>query len=134
MASAGTLGGLGLAVSRYSLHPREDAALIRFLLQEQIESMEKGAIPNVSTEAVVYDVEPMADSGNSSENPSPLRATVVSRPSSIAAGSYEQVTRAYFGAVHSVLTGQRRAPEAAAELQKDLVNITGFRTGPPAKN
>jgi len=32
-----------------------------------------------------------------------------------------------------VLTGERRAPEAAAELQKDLVNITGFRTGPPQR-
>ncbi len=132
-ARAGTLGGLGLAVSKYSRHPREDAALIQFLLREQIESMEKGAVPNVSTEVVVYDVEPMVNSRNSSENSSPLRATVVSRPSSIAAGSYEQVTRAYFGAVHSVLTGERRAPEAAAELQKYLVKITGFRTGSSEK-
>ena len=134
MARAGTLGGLGLAVSKYSHHPREDAALIRFLLREQIESMEKGAVPNVSSEVVVYDVAPIDSSRNSSENSVPLRAIVVSRPSSIARGAYEQVTRAYFGAVHSVLTGERRAPEAAAELQKDLVNITGFRTGPPAKN
>jgi len=80
----------------------------------------------VSSEVVVYDVAPIDSSRNSSENSVPLRAIVVSRPSSIARGSYEQVTRAYFGAVHSVLTGERRAPEAAAELQKDLVNITGF--------
>src|SRR5258707_4868617 len=46
MASAGTLGGLGLAGSRYSLHPREDAALIRFLLRGQIGSMEKGPVSN----------------------------------------------------------------------------------------
>jgi trehalose/maltose transport system substrate-binding protein len=133
-ARAGTLGGLGLAVSKYSHHPREDAALIRFLLREQIESMEKGVVPNVSAEVVVYDVAPMVNSHNGPEHSGPQRAIVVSRPSSLAAGSYEQVTRAYFGAVHSVLTGDRRAPEAAAELQKDLVNITGFRTGPPAKN
>jgi trehalose/maltose transport system substrate-binding protein len=133
-ASAGTLGGLGLAVSRYSLHPREDAALIRFLLREQIESIEKGTVPNVSTEVVVYDVAPMVNSHNSSENSGPSKAIVVSRPSSVAAGSYEQVTRAYFGTVHSVLTGERRAPEAAAELEKSLVKITGFRAGPTAKN
>ena len=133
-ASAGTLGGLGLAVSKHSLHPREDAALIRFLLREQIESIEKGAVPNLSTQVVVYDVAPIVDSHDNPEKSGPLKAIVISRPSSVAASSYEQVTRAYFGAVHSVLTGQRHAPESAAELEKDLVKITGFRTGPPAKN
>jgi trehalose/maltose transport system substrate-binding protein len=115
-----------LAVSSNSRHPREDAALIRFLLREQIESIEKGTVPNVSTEVVVYDATPMVNSQ--------LKAIVVSRPSSVAARSYEQVTKAYFGAVHSVLTGERRAPEVAAELEKSLVKITGFHVGPPAKN
>ncbi len=133
-ASAGTLGGLGLAVSRYSLHPREDAALIRFLLREQIESIGKGTVPNLSTQLVFYDVAPIVDSHINSEKSGPLKAIVISRPSNVAARSYEQVTRAYFGAVHSVLTGQRHAPEGAAELEKYLVKITGFRTGPPAKN
>jgi trehalose/maltose transport system substrate-binding protein len=130
-ASAGTLG---LAVSRYSLHPQEDAALIRFLLREQIESIENGTVPNLSTQVVVYDVAPIADSHNNSEKSSPLKPIVISRPSTVAARSYEQVTRAYFTAVHSVLTGQRRAPEVAAELEEYLVKVTGFRTGPPAKN
>jgi trehalose/maltose transport system substrate-binding protein len=133
-ASAGTLGGLGLAISRYSLHPRENAALIRFLLREQIDSVEKGTVPNLSTQVVVYDVAPIVDSRNNSEKSGPLKAIVITRPSNVAARSYEQVTRAYFGAVHSVLTGQRHAPESAAELEKYLVKITGFRTGPPAKN
>jgi len=101
-ASAGTLGGLGLAISKYSLHPREDAALIRFLIREQTESIEKGTVPNLSTQVVVYDVAPIVDSHNNSEKSGPLKAIVISRPSSVAARSYEQVTRAYFGAVHSV--------------------------------
>jgi len=33
--------------------------------------------------------------------------------------------------VHSVLTGQKEAPEAAAELEKQLIEITGFSAGPP---
>jgi len=136
MTSAGTLGGLGLAVSGYSLHPRDDAALIRFLLREQIESMETRTVPNpfVSSQVIVYDIRSIVDSHNDSNNSGPLKAIVVSRPSRVAARSYEQVTRAYFGTVHSVLTGERRASEAAAELQKYLVKITGFRTGPPEKN
>src|SRR5260370_483029 len=139
MASAGTLGGLGLGVSRYSLHPREDAALIRFLLREQIESIEKGTVPTVPnpfvfSQVIVYDIASIVDSDKDSKKSGPLKAIVVSRPSRVAARSYEQVTRAYFGAVHSVLTGERGASEAAAELEKYLVKITGFRTGPPAKN
>jgi hypothetical protein len=41
------------------------------------------------------------------------------------------VTRAYISAVHAVLAGQKAAPEVAAALEKELVAITGFRTGPP---
>ena len=133
-AAAGTLGGLGLAISRYSLHPQEDAALIRFLLREQIESIESGGVPNLSAQVVVYDFGPSVDSHNNLEKPGPIRPTVISRPSSVAARSYEQVTRAYFEAVHSVLTGQRQAPEVAAELEQRLVKLTNFHTGSPAKN
>src|SRR5260370_18152862 len=48
MASAGTLGGLGLAVSRYSLHPPEEAALFRVLLPEKIRSEKTGPVPHPS--------------------------------------------------------------------------------------
>jgi len=41
------------------------------------------------------------------------------------------VTKAYNQAVHSVLTGESSAPMAAAALEKQLVVITGFKTGPP---
>jgi trehalose/maltose transport system substrate-binding protein len=35
--------------------------------------------------------------------------------------------------VHSVLTGERSAPEAATALENELVRITGFKKGPPQK-
>jgi len=59
------------------------------------------------------------------------RASIVARPSIAAGSTYKQVSRAYIDAVHSVLTGQRRAPEVAAELEKQLIEITGFSAGPP---
>jgi trehalose/maltose transport system substrate-binding protein len=49
----------------------------------------------------------------------------------IVGNAYEPVSRAYFQAVHSVLTGERTAPEAARALEKQLVEITGFKTGLP---
>jgi hypothetical protein len=51
----------------------------------------------------------------------------------IVGDSYEGVSTAYFEAVHSVLTGERSAPEAAAALERQLVEITGFKIGPPSK-
>jgi hypothetical protein len=42
------------------------------------------------------------------------------------------VDHAYILAVRSVLTGKTKAPEAAKELEKELVGITGFKTGPPS--
>ena len=46
--------------------------------------------------------------------------------------AYEEVTKAYMLAVHSVLTRQRNAADAVAALEKQLVEITGFKTGPLA--
>ena len=57
---------------------------------------------------------------------------VVNRPSTVAGQRYDDVDHAYIRAVRSVLTGKTRAPEAATELEKELVGITGFKTGPPS--
>ena len=58
----------------------------------------------------------------------------MARPSTVAGEKYEEVSRAYIEAVHSVLLGQSKAPEAAASLEQELVRITGFKPGPPSRN
>jgi hypothetical protein len=58
---------------------------------------------------------------------------VVARPSIVAGPKYEDVSRAYIEAVHAVLTGEKIPSVAAADLEKELVEITGFRKGPPKK-
>jgi trehalose/maltose transport system substrate-binding protein len=60
-----------------------------------------------------------------------FRTGIVSRPSNITGKSYQDVSDAYIQAVHSVLTGEKRAPEAAAALENELVRITGLKKGPP---
>ena len=57
----------------------------------------------------------------------------MARPSIAAGQKYEEVTRAYIGTLHSVLTGQTTAVAGAAALEKQLVEVTGFKTGPPSK-
>jgi trehalose/maltose transport system substrate-binding protein len=56
---------------------------------------------------------------------------MVSRPSNVTGKNYQAVTDAYIQAVHSVLTSEKSAPEAAAALENELVRITGFKKGPP---
>jgi hypothetical protein len=60
-------------------------------------------------------------------------AGLVARPSIVAGEKYEQVSRAYLGAVRSVLTGEKIPFVAAADLEKRLVEITGFSPGLPSK-
>lgn len=122
--SAGTLGGSGLAVSRRSAHPREGVKLVSFLLHAQIESIEKGRVAS-ARQPEFYNVPPASDpAGKPIQN-------VVHRPSVETGSLYPQVSAAYAAAVHSVLTGDKQASGAAAELEKQLIQITGFRTGPP---
>jgi len=61
------------------------------------------------------------------------RENVVQRPAIEAGNQYTQVSRAYVAAVHAVLTGQKKAADAAAELEKRLIEMTGFRKGVPSR-
>ena len=56
---------------------------------------------------------------------------LISRPSAVSGAKYEEVSQAYTEALQSVLTHKSTAPAAAAKLEKELVQITGFKTGRP---
>ena len=134
---AGTLGGSGLAVSSHSLHPQEAIELVRFLVRAQIQSSGQEAAKQSAEEALdmpslqdhAIDDQPIDN--QSAHAGSSNRSGVVRRPSGVSGRAYEQVAKAYIAAVHSVLTGQSGAPEAAAELERQLIKITGFGAGPP---
>jgi trehalose/maltose transport system substrate-binding protein len=111
--SGGTLGGSGLGVSRHSAHPQEAVKLVHFLFHAQIESIERRRGSDRSSERFIQN------------------AAVVHRPSIETGNRYTEVSVAYVRALHAVLTGQKLAPQAAAELEKQLILITGLRPGPP---
>ena len=128
---AGALGGTGLAVSRFAAHRQEAIALIRFLVRREIQSKKDTANAKAPREPELYDLPPALDPYAHPTPKSHRRSGVVVRPSIIVGDAYEKVTQAYFLAVHSVLAGEKSAPGAAAELEKQLIAITGFKTGPP---
>ncbi|HWZ50721.1 MAG TPA: extracellular solute-binding protein [Granulicella sp.] len=134
-AQAATLGGFGLGLSRSSRHNAEALQLIRFLIHREIEIEEARADYESRNWPELYDpTEILRVKRSSADNGKQQVSGVVARPSTVAGDRYEEVSRAYIQAVHSVLLGQSRAPDAAASLERELVRITGFKTGPPNRN
>ena len=127
----GTLGGYGLAVSRFSSHPREAVALIRFLVARELRSKTALSPSESAAEPQLYDLPQILQAYAPSPRLNQQGSRLVSRPSNISGSAYNDVSRAYIEAVHSVLTGERSADVTAAALEKQLVAITGFKTGPP---
>ena len=128
----GTLGGWGLAVSRFSVHPREALELVRYLTRRDVQVKRSRVLSQPPTLPELYNLPEVF-------KPNPrfdllsqaFRTGMVSRPSNVTGKKYQDVTDAYISAVHSVLTGEKRAPEAAAALENELVRITGFKKEPP---
>ncbi len=122
--SASTLGGQGYGVSRYSLHPREAATLVRFLTSrnEQARRSRKSSNPPIMPE-LYKDPEILARNPYFSTILVAYRQGAAVRPSTVAGKKYPDVSRAYFEAVHSVLSHKKLAPQAAADLQQELVQI-----------
>ena len=125
---AGTLGENALAVSRYSAHPTEAIALVRYLSRADVQRARSRVTSVPPTIAAVYE-----DPGVLAAHPyySRLRevfqAGIVSRPSAVAGDKYAEVSRSYFGAVHSVLTREKTAETAGNDLERELEWITGLR-------
>jgi len=130
----GTLGGWGFAVSRVSAHPREAVELVRYLTRRDVQAQRSRVLSQPPTLPELYNVPEVLE-------PNPrfnllsqaFRTGMVSRPSNVTGKKYQEVTDAYIQAVHSVLTGEKSAPEAAAALENELVRTTGFKKGPPLR-
>ena len=119
-----------MAVSRFSAHPREALELVRYLTARDVQVKRARVISQPPTLPELYKLPEVLE-------PNPrfallsqaFQTGIVSRPSNVTGKKYEDVTDAYIQAVHSVLTGEKSAPEAAAALEKELVRITGFKNG-----
>jgi trehalose/maltose transport system substrate-binding protein len=116
---------------KHSSHRKEAIELVRFMIRAQIHSnREESAVVN---QPETHNVSSASDERHNPETSGRNTARLVVRPSGETGTHYEQVTRAYIDAVHSVLTGEKSAPEAAGGLEKELVRITELKAGPPSK-
>jgi trehalose/maltose transport system substrate-binding protein len=130
--SAATSGGNGYGISRHSRYAREAAMLVRFLCgrDEQrrrcLRFAEPPTIPDLYTDGNVIAANPYFSTALQV-----YRQDLRSRPSTAASKRYPEVSRAWYEAVHSVLTRKTDAAHAAAALQRTLVRIMGFEPSAP---
>jgi len=122
---AATLGGWQLAVSRFSKHQAEAADLIKYLTSSQveIERAVKGSF--LPSRLAVYDDPQVIQQNPFIHQLKPVFASAVARPATATKQKYNQVSSAFWTAVHNVLTGQAQANQALAGLKAQLTRIKG---------
>jgi len=121
---AATLGGWQLAVSKYSKNPQLAADLVIYLTspEEQKRRAIQGSY-NPTIERLYQDPEILAAA--------PFMGALydtfvnaVARPSTVTGFRYNQVSNAFWNAVHSVLTGRIQAQDSLAQLESVLKRIS----------
>ena len=123
---AASLGGWGLAVSKYSKHPNEAADLVLFLTSEQAQKNRAitGAY-NPTIPALYHDGDVL--------NASPLFGELlevfnhaVARPSTVTGAQYNEASEIIQNATHAVLEHQLSGAQAVQQMEEDLSSI-GFQ-------
>jgi trehalose/maltose transport system substrate-binding protein len=129
---AQAMGGFQMAVSRNSAHPRESVQLVLHLtgggvqLRRAVNAGYLPTIPRLYEKPELRQALPISmELRNAGQD-----AWVV-RPSTVAGNRYRAVSAAYYQAVHNILSSRTSPADGLSELEKTLVQITGFHTGPP---
>ncbi len=120
---AATLGGWQLMVSRYSRHPEEAVALVRYLTSYELQRERSLELSLLPTRPAVY------------RDPEVLRVrpwfrdvlkvleNAVARPSTVAGARYNRVSQAFYSAVHRALTGEATPRDALRDAERRLKRI-----------
>ena len=127
----GTLGGSGTGVSIYSAHPKQALQALRFIVSENTQrdrAITGGYIP--SRLALRRSPEVMAKTPLQGSTATTVIENLAARPALQAGPSYNLVSRAYYTAIHSILTKQTTPEQGLATLEAELVKITGFHPVP----
>lgn len=122
---AATLGGWQLAVSRFSKHPKEAVSLVVYLTgyQEQKRRAIKGSF--LPTRPALYKDPDVLAANPFMGKLYDVFVNAVPRPSAQTKQKYNQVSSAFWTAVHNVLVGQTDAATSLRMLEQQLKRIKG---------
>ncbi|ADI14919.1 ABC transporter substrate-binding protein [Truepera radiovictrix] len=124
---AATLGGWQYGVNRYSNNPEVAVDVARFMASREgqlYRALNEGLLPTI--EALYEDEELLGSPYAWFADLLPVFQSAVARPSTPTAPRYNEVSRAFFTAVHGVLMGTTDAETALGELEFTLEELTGL--------
>lgn len=121
---AAALGGWQLAVSRYSKHPKLAAQLVMYLTSPKVQKERaiKGSY-NPTVKKLYKDPQVLAAVpffGSLYK----VMLSATPRPSTVTGRHYNQVSNAFWNAVHSVLDGSEKASQALGDLKTQLNHMS----------
>jgi trehalose/maltose transport system substrate-binding protein len=121
---AWTFGGMGLAVSRYSVNPAAAAQVVRYLISPDVQRRRLLATSTMpSRTSLVNDLTLLQDTAFHGWPSQRWQMGMFARPAAITGKKYAVVSRAYSKAVHDVISGKRNSHEALIQLQAELVSL-----------
>jgi trehalose/maltose transport system substrate-binding protein len=121
--SAATLGGWNVAVSRYG--DNQDVAIDLALYLASAEGQKQRALNegNLPTIISLYEDPEILEANPYFARWQEVFQNAVPRPSAPTQENYNEVSTAFFTAVHSVLSGEEEAADALEDLEADLEDI-----------
>lgn len=122
--NAATLGGESLAVSKYSKHPAEAAALVMHMTSAAVQKERalRGSF-NPTISALYRDPEILKANPFMGE----LYGTfthAVARPATVTGPRYNQVSNQFWNAAHEVLSGKAKPEESLQRLEQSLNRLS----------
>src|ERR1700722_4895555 len=128
---AATLGGNGLGIARASTHFREALELVRFLAHRDAQQRRDEAHLALPPGLELFELPETFAKFAERDGAEPPGARLVVRPSVEAGAKYEDLSAEYIRELHSVLMRKKTPSAAVADLEKELIAITGFERGSP---
>lgn len=122
--NADTLGGWQLMVSNYSKNKDAAIEFVKYMTSPELEksaSIERTLLP---TRPAVYDDPDVLQANPYYTQLKPVfQGGAVPRPSTVSGELYNEVSTAYFTGVNQILTGQKDAQAAVAEMEQKMSDI-----------
>jgi trehalose/maltose transport system substrate-binding protein len=130
---AAALGGWQLGVSAYSANPELATQLALWLTAPEQQKERWLKLNNLPTMPAIYQDPDVLAATPWVADLIPVFENATPRPSTVTAALYNDVSVAFFTAVHDVLTKKKDAATALEDLELQLENILGsdFKVGPP---
>jgi trehalose/maltose transport system substrate-binding protein len=122
---AATLGGWGLMVSKYSAHPELAARFVALMASPEV-LKDRALDGDLTTMETLYHDPDLLAARPYMADMLPVVQSAVPRPSTVTGAQYAEVSAAYYNHVHRILTGEVSAAEGVADLEAELIDITGF--------